>query len=263
MAANKAIDRCLRVLLVDDEPLARQKMRLFLADQPDVEIVGECEDGPTAVDDILRLRPDLVFLDVQMPGTDGFAVLDAVRPEYLPEVVFVTAHDNYAIKAFEIHALDYLLKPFDRERFLRSLSRARATFADRGDGALGARVVQLLDRLDAPMRHLTRFVVRMGGRVYFLRAPEVDWLEAEGNYVVLHVGKEKHLIRDTMCRLEARLDPGQFVRVHRSTIVNLERIKELRSTLDGELMIVLEDGCKLAVSRGFRDGLQRLLDEVG
>lgn len=263
MAANRAEDRHLRVLLVDDEPLARQKMRLFLADQPDVDIVGECEDGPTAIEDILRLRPDLVFLDVQMPGTDGFEVLEAVRPEYLPEVIFVTAHDSYALKAFDIHALDYLLKPFDRERFLRSLSRARATLAERADGSLGVRVVQLLDRLDASRRHLTRFVVRMGGRVYFLRAADVDWLEAEGNYVVLHAGKEKHLIRDTMCRLEARLDPAKFVRIHRSTIVNVERIKELRSTLDGELVIVLEDGSKLAVSRGFRDGLQRLLDEVG
>jgi two-component system LytT family response regulator len=263
MAANRVEHRRLRVLLVDDEPLARHKMRLFLSDQADVEILGECEDGTTAVDDILRLRPDIVFLDVQMPGMDGFGVLDAVRAEYLPEVVFVTAYDSYALKAFDIHALDYLLKPFDRERFLRSLSRARATLAERGEDSLGARVVQLLDRLDATRRYLTRFVVRMGGRVYFLRAAKVDWLEAEGNYVVLHVGKEKHLIRDTMCRLEARLDPGQFVRIHRSTIVNFERIKELRSTLDGELMIVLEEGSKLAVSRGFRDGLQRLLDEVG
>lgn len=260
MAASQAPSRQLRVLLIDDEPLSRQKMRHFLNGEPDIEVVGECEDGPTAIEDILRLRPDLVFLDVQMPGTDGFAVLEAVRGEYLPEVVFVTAYDSYALKAFDVHALDYLLKPFDRERFARSLGRARAAFAERGDGQLGARLVALLDRLEAPRRFLNRFVVKMGGRVYFLRAGDVDWLEAEGNYIVLHTGKEKHLIRETMVRLESRLDPTQFVRIHRSAIANVERVKEVRSALDGEQVLVLEDGTRLPVSRGYRDALQRLLD---
>lgn len=262
MAASPVVSRQLRVLLIDDEPLARQKMRRFLAAEPDVEILGECEDGASAIDEILRLRPDLIFLDVQMPPTDGFAVLDAVRMEYLPQVVFVTAYDSYALKAFEVHALDYLLKPFDRDRLVRSLGRARAALAEPGDAGLGGRLVALLDRLEAPRRLLSRFVVKMSGRIYFLRVADVDWLEAEGNYIVLHSGKEKHLIRETMCRIEARLDPAQFVRLHRSTIANIERVKEIRSVLDGEQVVVLEDGTRLPVSRGYRDAVQRLFDGI-
>ncbi len=256
----------LEVLIVDDEPLARRRIRDLLAAESDVEIVGECKNGKEAVASIETRKPDLVFLDVQMPDLDGFGVLDAVDPERLPAVIFVTAYDEYAVKAFEVHALDYILKPFDRERFRAALDRARAQLVERsaagagGDRPLDARLVSLLEELQGRKDRLDRLVIKSGGRVFFLRTGEIDWIEAAGNYVELHVGKDSHLLRETMNNLGGRLDPELFLRIHRRLIVNLERIRQLEGVSHGEYIVVLKDGTRLNSSRGYREGLQRLLD---
>lgn len=248
----------IRTLIVDDEPLARERLRTLLADEADIEIVGECGDGRRAVAAIRKHRPDLVFLDVQMPELDGFGVLRAVGAQNLPTVVFVTAYDKYALKAFEVHALDYLLKPFDRDRFDRALDRARRELR-RGTGELNERVLHLLEEAGAKPRFLERLVVKTAGRVYFLRAEEIDWFEAAGNYVKLHAGKDEHLIRETMANLEDQLNPKKFVRIHRSTIVQIERIKELQPWFHGDYVVLLRDGTKLTLSRSYRDRLENLL----
>ena len=209
----------LRAVIVDDEPLARERVRELLGEESDVEVVAECADGVEAVAAIRREDPDLVFLDVQMPEMDGFEVLDALDAETLPAVVFVTAYDRYALKAFDVHAVDYLLKPFDRARFRSALDRARLDL--RSDDA-GRRILALVADLRRERRPQQRIVVKAAGRVFFLRPDEVDWMEAAGNYVRPHVGKEAYLVRETMKGLEERLDPDTFIRVHRSRIVNLD-----------------------------------------
>ena len=247
----------LRVVLVDDEPLARERLRSLLEGEPDVAVVAECADGVEAVAAVTGERPDLVFLDVQMPGMDGFEVLDALDPATLPAVVFVTAYDRYALKAFDVHAVDYLLKPFDRERFTAALERARLDL--RADAA-GRRILALVADLRRERRPQQRIVVKTAGRVFFLRPTEVDWMEAAGNYVRLHVGKETHLVRETMKGLEERLDPDTFVRIHRSRIVNLDRVRELQPWFHGEHLIVLETGEELTTSRRHSARLQQLLE---
>ena len=248
----------LRVLLVDDEPLARERLRTLLADEPAIELVGECADGRSAIDAIRGLRPDLVFLDVQMPEHSGFDVLAALAPAETPAVVFVTAFDRYALEAFDVHALDYLMKPFDRERFIRALDRAR-THLLRGDRAAERKLAALLEELRGERRYTTRLVVRERGRVFFLRTESIDWIEAAGNYARLHVGREDHLLRETMKTLEARLDPAVFVRIHRSAIVNLERVREMVPSFHGEFTVVLDGGTRLASSRGYGEALRKLV----
>ncbi len=248
----------IRTLIVDDEPLARERIRGLLASEPDVELVGEARDGREAVSAIESARPDLVFLDVQMPEMDGFAVLEEVSSS-LPLVVFVTAYDRYALQAFEVHALDYLLKPFDGRRFREALERARAYLAGRTIEDVNRRVLALLERLQARRATLNRFVVRSGGRIRFVRARDVDCIEATGNYMRLHVGGEAHLIRETMASLEAKLDPERFVRVHRSWIVNVERIAELQPWFHGSYLVVLPGGRRIHVSRTFRQRIEALL----
>ena len=245
-----------RALIVDDEPLARRRLRLLLQDEPDVAIVGECEDGPSAVAMVREAAPDLLFLDVQMPGMDGFDVIAELEPSACPAIVFVTAYDRYAIKAFDAHAIDYLLKPFTRARLRRALDRVASQLRD--DGALARRVAALVASLQAS-RTLTRFVVKDGGRVYFVRADAVDWIEAVGHYVCLHAGGGSHVIRETLTHLEARLDGERFVRVHRSAIVNLDRVKELRPTFHGEYEITLVSGTTITSSRGFAPKLHQRL----
>ena len=249
----------LRVLIVDDEPLARERLRVLLRDAPEVQVVGECGDGRRALAAIRRRRPDLLFLDVQMPELDGFAVLRALDPTELPAVIFVTAYDRYALRAFEVHALDYLLKPFDRERFHRALARARTQIERDRRGTLDARLLALLEDLRPGRKRLERLVVKEGGRVFFLRAEEIDWVEAQGNYARLHIGRETHLVRETMARLEAGLDPKQFARIHRSTIVNLERVRELLPDFHGDSVVVLRDATRLTLSRGYRERFRELL----
>jgi len=247
----------LRVIVVDDEPLARERLRTLLDGERDVTIVAECADARSAIDAIRTHRPELVFLDVQMPEGSGFDVVEAL-PDARPAIVFVTAFDQYALDAFDVHALDYLLKPFDRERFARALDRARAHVA-RGDQSAERRLIALLEDLRAERRGVQRIVIRERGRVFFLAVETIDWIEAAGNYARLHVGKEHHLLRETMKTLEARLDPAKFVRIHRSAIVNLERIRELQPSFHGEFTVVLEDGAQLTSSRNYGEPLRRLV----
>jgi two-component system LytT family response regulator len=248
----------IRALIVDDEPLARQRLIRLLKEEQDVEIIGEAGDGGEAVAAIRSKNPDLVFLDVQMPVLDGFGVLEALGEENLPAVIFVTAYDRYALRAFEYNALDYLLKPFDRERFRKALERARAHLGRGRDRDEAQQLLAAAAEYKSEGAALERLVIKSSGRVFFLRVDEIDWIEAAGNYVRLHVGKEAHLLRDTMSGLEARLDPKRFLRVHRSTMVNIERIQELQPLFHGDYVIILRDGTQLNLSRGYRQRLQEV-----
>jgi two-component system LytT family response regulator len=196
----------IKALIVDDEPLARERIKRFLTDERDIELIGECADGQEAVSAIHTLEPDLVFLDIQIPELDGFGVLEAVGVEQMPAVIFVTAYDRYALQAFDVNALDYLLKPYNRERFHKAVERARAQLSNGAKGELSERLLSLLENLQPEQRHLERLMIKSSGRVFFLRTTEIDWIEAEGNYLRLHVGKESHLLRETMNRLAAKLD---------------------------------------------------------
>jgi two-component system, LytTR family, response regulator len=245
----------IRALIVDDEPLARVRIRMLLADEPGIEILAESANGTEALRDIQRLVPDLVFLDVQMPELTGFELLDRLDPARMPVIIFVTAYDQYALKAFEVCALDYLLKPFDRERFGRALARARVELDRKKSGQVNERVLKLLSELGQAKKHLEKLMIRDGGRVFFLRTDEIDWIEAAGNYVRLHSGKEEHLYRETMTKLETQLNPERFARIHRSAIVNTERIKELQPWFRGDYVIVLRDNQKLTLSRTYRSRL--------
>jgi two-component system LytT family response regulator len=249
----------IRTLIVDDEHLARERLRALLEAEPDIEIVGECADGREAVAAIERDTPDLLFLDVQMPELDGFEVLAAVETPRLPLVVFVTAFNQHALRAFEVHALDYLLKPFDRERFQLAMSRVRTRFEESQTGAINQRLTALLADLKPEPRTADRLVVKSSGRVVFLKAADVDWIEAADNYVSLHIGQESHMLRETMSSLEARLDPAQFLRVNRSTMVNIDRVKELQPMFHGDYTVILRNGARLTLSRGYRDKLQQLM----
>ena len=252
--------RKVRALIVDDEPLARRRVRRLLAADPEVEIVGDCSNGREAIAAIGARSADLVFLDAQMPEVDGFQVLEALKGARLPLIVFVTAYDRYAIKAFEVNALDYLVKPFDRRRFQAAVERAKERLRVDKGGELERRALALLNKLETEANHVDRLVIKSGGRVLFVTASAVDWIEAEGKYVRLHIGKESHLLREGIGSIEARLDPRQFLRIHRSTIVNLDRIKQLDPWFNGEYRVLLRDGTLLVLSRGFK---RKLADFIG
>lgn len=249
----------MRVVIVDDEELARRGIRSRLERDGDAEILAECRNGREAIDAIRRLSPDLVFLDVQMPGKDGFDVVAALEREAPPHVIFVTAHDRYAVKAFDVHAFDYLLKPIDDDRFATALARAREAVARSRDGDAARRLAALL-RDVGRVEYPERFVVRSGGRVVFVRAGEIDWVEAAGDYVSLHAGKRTWLLRETMTSTERKLDPDRFARIHRSTIVQVDRIAEMRPYHNGEYVVLLRDGTSLKLSRTYRAVLQRLVE---
>jgi two-component system LytT family response regulator len=251
----------IRTLIADDEPLARERLRALLARHADIDIIGECANGGEAIDAITELRPDLVLLDVEMPRVDGFAVLEALDPEVLPAVVFVSAHDQYALRAFEAHALDYILKPFDEGRVDRALRRVRGQLAHAAGTTrhIDPRLLSLLEEL-RDQRRSDRLVVKTGGRVVFLRTEDIDWVEASGNYVRLHVGADAHLLRESMKNMERRLNPSTFVRIHRSAIVNVDRIRELEPWFHGEYIVILRDGTRLTSSRVFSDRLNALID---
>lgn len=249
----------IRTLIVDDEPLARERIRTLLGDEPDVEIVGECSTGLEAVPATQRLKPDLLFLDVQMPELDGFRVVNQIAAARMPAVIFVTAYDQYALRAFEVHALDYLLKPFDRERFQKALQRARLLIEQTRNGEVNERLLLLLEDLRAGKPWLERLVIKSGGRIFFLKTAEIDWIEAAGNYVRLHVERETHLLRETIKNLESQLDPKKFLRINRSTLVRIDHIKELQSWFNGEYAVILQDGTQLTSSRGYREQLDTLL----
>ena len=249
----------IRALIIDDEPLARERIRALVAREQDVEIIGESASGIEAVADIRRLKPDLVFLDVQMPGLDGFGVLKAIGPDRMPATIFVTAHDQYALRAFDVHALDYLLKPFDRKRFQKSLNRARHALDRSRDPEFGRRLISLLQDVSHESQHLERIVVKEEGRLFFVAVQDVDWCEAAGNYIRLHVGDDEHLVRETMASFEGKLDPNRFVRIHRSTIINIDRVQELQPAFHGDYVVVLRNGKELIMSRGFRERVQSRL----
>ena len=247
----------IRALVVDDEPLARARVRQLLEEDDDVTLLGECADGVEAIAAIREQRPDLVFLDVQMPEKGGFDVLAALDPADRPAVVFVTAHDHHAIQAFEVNALDYLLKPFDEDRFRRTLARAKAALRT-DPHELHRRTLALLEELKSPRpAPADRLMIREAGRLFFLRTDEIDWIESDGNYVRLHASGASHQLRETLSRLEAQLDPGRFLRIHRKAIVNLDRVKEIQPLFHGEHRVILADGTELTLSRGYRDRLAR------
>lgn len=247
-----------RVVLADDEPLARDRLRQLLARRPAYQVVAECRDGSEAVDAILREHPDLVFLDVAMPGLDGLEVAEAVADEP-PVIIFVTAYNEFALRAFEVSAVDYLLKPVDRERFDRALARAEATFARGSAAGLDAPLRNFLERLRAERAYPRRFLVRATRGHYFVRVEDVDWVAAEGNYVALHAGGRAHLVRDTMKAFEGKLNPESFVRVHRSAIVNIDRVERIEPRGHGEYALTLRGGARLESSRAYSDRLQALL----
>ena len=259
----------LQVLIVDDEPLARRGIRVRLAAARDVSVVGECGNGREAIAAIRSLQPDLVFLDVQMPGLSGFDVVAAVQPERMPVVVFVTAHDEHAIHAFDVQALDYLLKPIDDERFARTVERARERLAERRDGTLARRMAALLAERDAspaaaPLatgRADARLAVRDRGRIVLVDVADIAWVQAEGDYVRVHVPGRSHLIRETMTAMESRLTPERFARIHRSAIVNVRQIIELRPETNGEFVVVLRDGAQLRSSRSYADRLRSIVGD--
>lgn len=247
--------RVIRTLVVDDEPLARDGVKLHLGREADVVIAGEAADGRRAAAMITALKPDLVFLDVQMPILDGFEVVEAVAPTYLPTIVFVTAYDQYAIKAFEVHAIDYLMKPFTPERFETAMQKAREEISARGSHDSRRRLLELIAERAGSAAHLQRFVIKSGEGYRLVSAADVAAFEAQGNYVRLRTGTGHHLLRITMAELEKRLDPKRFARIHRSTMVNIDRIKEITPAWHGDFEVLLTDGQKLRLSRNFRDRL--------
>jgi two-component system, LytTR family, response regulator len=249
----------LRILVVDDEPLARARVVNLLAGETGVSEIRECENGLEAVQAIEQWQPDLVFLDVQMPGLDGFGVVDRIGPDRMPVTVFATAFDEFAIRAFEAHALDYLLKPFDPERLAQALGRARTQVVLRQRGELEEKLSALLEGSGNAARYTERFVIRNGARITFVEAERVEWIGAEGNYVGLHVGKQVHLIRETLTELERKLDPTRFLRIHRSTIINLDQVQAVESLFRGEYVVILKAGRKLNSSSSYREKLEEAL----
>jgi len=247
-----------QTLIIDDEALARDRLRQLLQARPEIQIAGECADGGAAVEAIERLAPDLVFLDVQMPELDGFGVLAAIGDKPMPVIVFVTAHDKFALRAFEVHAVDYLLKPFDPERFEAALRHALEQVKSRADRAHEQRQAALLADLKSNSQAPARLAIKCGGHVVWIGLDEIDWIESADNYVELHAGSKSHLLRETLNALEARLPGDKFVRISRSAMVNPQRIKELHRMVYGGYEVILQNGTRLTLSRRYRDKLPHL-----
>jgi two-component system, LytTR family, response regulator len=243
----------IKTIIVDDEPLARKRVTRLLAAEPDIQIIAECGDGLAAISAIETHRPDLIFLDVEMPEISGFDVLRALDARQLRAVVFVTAFDRYTIQAFDAHAVDYLLKPFSEARFRQALSRARARLGHpEGEDHFAEQVVRLLDRLKPKTAFLERLIVGQNDRLILISVDDVDWVETYGNYLKLHAGAKTYLLRETMNNLAARVDPEKFPRIHRATLVNLDRVSELQPISGGQYAVVLDDGTTLILSRNYR-----------
>ena len=257
---NALFEPRIRTLIADDEPLARRGVRLLLEKESGIEIVGEASGGMEAADLIQLHKPDLVFLDVQMVGCDGFETLLRIGPEIAPVVIFVTAYDEYALRAFEFNAVDYLLKPYDDVRFAAALNRAREIVVRRRSEAVDTKLDRLIDHLEGENRET--ILLKSSGEIIFLKASEIDWIEAEGDYVRFHVAGRSHLMRSTMSAMEERLDPARFIRIHRSTIVNSDRLRKLSPSFEGEYSVVLNDGTKLRLSRGYQDRIKGLLSRA-
>lgn len=252
----------IRAAIVDDEPLARRRIHDLLAEAPDVQIVAESANGKDAIESLEESPPDLLFLDIQMPEIDGFDVLQAIGVDRVPAVIFVTAYDQFALRAFEAHALDYLLKPFDDERFAAALQRARERIRQHQGGDLDRRLQALLENVRGDRAYLRRLVVPSGHRNIFVRTEHIDWIEAERNYVRLHVGGKAYLLRENLTRIATTLDPEMFCRIHRSTIVNIDRIQSVEPLFHGEYLVVLHDGTKLTSGRSYRRGLHAIMGKT-
>jgi two-component system LytT family response regulator len=255
----------MRTVVADDERLARQKLLILLNSEPQVQVVAECQDGRQTVSAIRNFRPDLLLLDIQMPGLDGFEVLDQIPADEMPVVVFTSAYDQYALHAFEAHALDYLLKPFDQGRLHQAVERARSELSKSRDSQITHRILSMLSQVRSvtvpASERENRLVIKVNGRVVFLDLDSIDWVEAAANYVRLSVGKESYLLRETIGGLCERLDTKHFVRIHRSMIVNVRKIKELIPVNSGEYVVVLKNGKELSCSRGYRSGLREIVEQ--
>ncbi|MFL6463395.1 MAG: LytR/AlgR family response regulator transcription factor [Bryobacteraceae bacterium] len=249
----------LTALVVDDEPLAREGLRLLLSEDGEFSAIHEAKNGREAVEAIQTLRPDLVFLDVQMPEGDGFYVVREIGPDQMPAIVFVTAHDRYAIQAFEINAMDYLLKPVTAARFQQTLQRSKTRLRSQPAGDANRQILQLLETIAAPPRYIKRMAVRSAGKTVFVDVEEIDWIEAAENYVQLHTARTAHLLHVAMNTLEQSLDPALFLRIHRGVIINTKRIKELQPATHGEFFITLHNGVRLQSSRMYSAKLKALM----
>jgi two-component system LytT family response regulator len=261
VTVSSALVPNLRVLIVDDERLARVKLRTLLTAETAVEVVADCQNGVQAIAAVRHHKPDLMFLDVRMPQQDGFQVLQALAADEIPQIVFTTAYDQYAIRAFDSSAVDYLLKPFDQERLHRAIERARAGLLRSHERALADRMLQVLSRTDAAATE-ERLLVKADGRLIFLNLEDIDWIEAAANYVRLNAGNASYVIRDNIGRLATKLDPKRFARIHRSIIINVHKLKELQPCDNGEFIAVLSSGKALSCSRGYRSEILRLIGAI-
>lgn len=250
----------IRTIIADDMPLARSRMRRFLKTDSEIEIIRECSRGGEAIEAINKLHPDLVFLDVEMPETTGFEVLKAINLEPMPVVIFVTAYDQFTLRAFDCHALDYLLKPFDEARLRRSLERAKRELKRTKQTDINRQLQNVLLNGKTEPKYLKRIAVKSGERTVFLPTEDIDWVSTAGNYLELHVGRQRHLIRERMCELEGRLDPAKFVRIHRLSLINIERVKELQPLFNGDYVVILRNGVRLTLSRTYREKLFDLIE---
>jgi two-component system, LytTR family, response regulator len=248
----------IKALIVDDEPLARDRIREMLKEHPEIEVIGEARNGREAIDSVVNQHPDLVFLDVQMPDLDGFDVLQNLNVEKLPLIIFVTAYDHHALRAFDVHAVDYLTKPFDRKRFAEAVDQAKV-FIKGAKEPDTARILSMLQELRASARYLERFAIKNGEKVFFVRAEDVDAIEAQGNYVRLSLANSSHLLRDTLNNIESQINPRRFVRIHRRTIVNIDRVKEVQTWARGEYRVVLSTGAHYTLSRGYRQHFENFI----
>ncbi len=257
------IHTLIRAVIVDDEPLARRRIRNLLRGERDVEVIAECANGREAIEALESSPPDLLFLDIQMPEIDGFDVLQAIGVGRVPVVIFVSAYDQFALRAFESHALDYLLKPFDDERFEGALQRARERIRQKQGSDVDRRLQSLLETVRGESGYVRRLVVPSGHRSVFLRTEQIDWIEAERNYIRLHAGGRAYLMRENLSRIASTLDPTRFCRIHRSTIVNIDRIQAVESLFRGEYLVVLHDGTKLTSGRSYRRALHAIMGKEG
>lgn len=270
--SEKAMQDKICTLIVDDELLARKALHVLLSTDPDIEIVAECGSGIEAIARIRMLQPDLVFLDIEMPDADGFQVIREIGVEKMPLTIFVTAYDKYAVRAFHARALDYLLKPFDHERFEEALLRVKKQIHQQKLGSTSEKLLALLGDMNVAAKNpaeqasgaekTTRLAIKSGGRIYFIKTDEIDWVEATGDYVRLHVGNKAHLMHETMNGIHARLDHKTFFRIHRSSVVNIERVRDIQPLFKGEYIITLTSGVQIKSSRGYRQQLQKVLDEA-
>lgn len=249
--------RKVRTIVVDDEPLACKRLAKLLKEDDEIEVVEICANGQEAIEQINEQSPDLIFLDIQMPEINGFEVLQNIEPEKVPIVIFVTAYDEYALQAFEVHALDYLMKPFNKERFRDSLKRAKTTILNDNTEMIGEKIENLLNYLEPEEESLKRILIKTSNRYFFLKTVDIDWIESAGNYVRIHSGNSNYLIRETMINMEKKLDSEQFFRIHRSTIINVDKVKELEQWFHGDYQVIMYNDEKLTMSRNYKELLEK------